>query len=502
MELAGLDAVLVVLYVLGNLLVGVHFARKQAGLTGYFLGDRNIPWWLILASIVTTETSTVTFLSVPGVAYREGGNLTFLQIALGYVVGRVVIAVLLLPQYFTGEILSAYQVLRQRFDPRVQRTASGLFLLTRSVADGLRLYLTALLLHLFTGWGEAQAVLVLAAITAVYTYLGGMHAVMWTDLIQFSVKIGGALVAAGCLLAWAPGGWAGIALAAQEQGKLVWLNPTADPTVTYALWAGLVGGAFFSMASHGADQMMVQRYLCARSLGEARLALVLSGLVVLAQFALFLLIGVGLWALNRFEVLHFPADIRSDAVFGRFIVESLPVGLRGLVVAAVLAAAMSTLSASLNSSATAFVVDFYRPLRPSKDEGHYLAVSKGMTLFWGLVQVGVALTTLWMQPRDAVVDNVLKVAALTTGIVLGLFVLGRFRRPVSSAAAMTGLLGGAAAVATVFAATPLAWLWYAPIGTLTTVAVALLADRVRGQGSDRALRSEDSASRLHNSSDS
>jgi SSS family transporter len=488
MELAGLDVIIVVLYVLGNLFVGVYFARKQAGLTGYFLGDRNIPWWLILASIVTTETSTVTFLSIPGVAYREGGNLTFLQIALGYVIGRVVIAVVLLPQYFKGEILSAYQVLRQRFDPRVQRTASGLFLLTRSVADGLRLYLTALLLHLFTGWSEVQAVLVLAAITALYTYMGGMHAVMWTDLIQFSVKIGGALVGAACVLAWSPDGWAGIAQAALAQGKLDWLEPTIDPTVPYALWAGLIGGAFFSMASHGADQMMVQRYLCGRSLGEARLALVLSGVVVLAQFTLFLLIGVGLWALNRFEILHFPADIRSDAVFGQFIVEYLPTGFRGLVVAAVLAAAMSTLSASLNSSATAFVVDFYRPLRPAKTEGYYLAVSKGMTLFWGLIQVGVALTTLWVQPKDAVVDNVLKVAALTTGIVLGLFALGLFRRPVSSTAAMAGLLGGAAVVGAVFAATRLAWLWYAPIGTLTTVAVALLANRVYSRQGDKETR--------------
>ena len=478
MELARADAVIVVLYVLGNLLVGVYFARRQTGLTSYFLGDRNVAWWLILASIVTTETSTVTFLSVPGVAYRQGGNLTFLQIALGYVVGRVVIAWLLLPRYFEGEILSAYQVLRQRFDVRVQRTASGLFLLTRSVADGLRLYLTALLLHLFTGWGEAQAVLALALLTATYTYLGGMHAVMWTDLIQFSVKISGAVVAAACIVAWSPDGWGGIESMAHAQGKLVRLNPTADPTVPYALWAGLVGGAFFTMASHGADQMMVQRYLCARSLGQARLALVLSGVVVLAQFALFLLIGVGLWALNRSGVLDFPEGVRPDEVFGRFIVGHLPSGLRGLVVAAVLAAAMSTLSASLNSSATAFVVDFYRPLWPGRTEAHYLAVSRGMTLFWGVAQVGVALTTLWAQPQKAVVDNVLTVAALTTGIVLGLFALGSFRRPVPSTAAMIGVLAGAATVGAVFAATRLAWLWYAPIGTLTTVAVALAADRL------------------------
>src|SRR5262245_52831983 len=262
MELAWIDVVIVVLYVLGNLLIGVYFARRQVGLQSYFLGDRNVAWWLILASIVTTETSTVTFLSVPGISFRKDGNLTFIQLAIGYVIGRVLIAWLLLPQYFKGEILSAYQVLRQRFDARVQRAASALFLLTRSIADGLRLYLTALLLHLFTGWPEAQAVLVLALITIVYTYLGGMHAVMWTDLIQFTVKIGGALVAAGCLIAWAPGGWGGLTEMASEAGKLEWFNPTTDPTVPYAFWAGLIGGAFLTMATHGADQMMVQRYLC------------------------------------------------------------------------------------------------------------------------------------------------------------------------------------------------------------------------------------------------
>jgi SSS family solute:Na+ symporter len=205
----GLDVAIVVVYVLGNLMVGVYFARRQVGLQSYFLGDRSVAWWLILASIVTTETSTVTFLSVPGVAFAEKGDLTFLQFPLGYVVGRVVIAWLLLPQYFKGEILSAYQVLRERFDVRVQRTASGLFLVTRSVQDGLRLYLTALLLSLFTGWDATLAVVALALLTAVYTYLGGMHAVMWTDLIQFTVKIGGALVAAGVILAMAPGGWPG-----------------------------------------------------------------------------------------------------------------------------------------------------------------------------------------------------------------------------------------------------------------------------------------------------
>lgn len=481
MSLAGIDVVIVVVYVLGNLLVGVHFSRRQVGLQSYFLGDRSVAWWLILASIVTTETSTVTFLSVPGVSFRPGGNLTFIQLAVGYIIGRCLIAWLLLPQYFKGEILSAYQVLRQRFNPSVQRTASGLFLVTRSVADGLRLYLTALLLHLFTGWNEVQAVLVLAAITVVYTYLGGMHAVMWTDLIQFTVKVGGALVAAACIVNWAPGGWEGLAARAGEADKLVWFDPTTDPTVAYSFWAGLIGGAFLTMATHGADQMMVQRYLCAKSLREARLALVLSGMVILVQFLLFLFIGVGLWVLHQTGRLELPEGLRPDAVFGTFIVGSLPVGLRGLVVAAVLAAAMSTLSASLNSSATAFVVDFYRPLRPKQDEGHYLRLSRLMTAFWGAVQVGVALTTLAVAPQKSVIDNVLAVAGWSTGIVLGLFVLGSLGRRVSSAAAVVGVLVGATAVTLVmrpWASAPLlAWPWFAAVGTLTTVTVALVADR-------------------------
>lgn len=478
--LAGLDVVIVVLYVLGNLGVGVYFARKQVGLNSYFLGDRNVAWWLILASIVTTETSTVTFLSVPGKAFQEGGDLTFLQLAMGYVVGRAVIAWLLLPQYFKGEILSAYQVLRGKFDVRVQRAASGLFLLTRTVADGLRLFLTAMLLHLFTGWDAPTAVVVLAVITAVYTYLGGMHAVMWTDLIQFTVKIGGALVAAWVIYSTVPGGWPSVAEEADAEGKLRLFNFAFDLGADNVFWAGLFGGAVLTMATHGADQMMVQRYLCGKSLGEARLALVLSGVVILAQFLLFLLIGVGLWALQKHGLLRLPEGAGSDQAFGWFIVTALPLGLRGLVVAAVLAAAMSTLSASLNSSATAFVVDFYRPLRPGRDESHYLRVSRLMTAVWGAAQVTVALVALTVSPPKSVVDSVLTVAGWSSGIVLGLFVLGGFRRPVTSAAALTGLVAGAAAVTAVFVTQALAWPWFALVGSLTTVAVALLVDRLIG----------------------
>jgi SSS family transporter len=480
-QLSPVDVAIIVLYVAATTLLGVWFTRRQRNLRTYFVGDRNVSWWLILISIVTTETSAVTFLSVPGLSYKAGGDLTFLQLALGYIVGRCLIAWLLLPQYLHGELFSAYQVLRLRFGPAVQRTASALFLLTRTLADGLRLYLAGLLLNSCTHWNIEWSVLFMAAITLAYTFLGGMKAVIWTDVVQFCLKIGGALVAAAVILTQLPGGWQTFWETGSAGGKFAVFDFGFDPTNAYTFWAGLIGGAFFTMASHGADQMMVQRYLCSRSLGEARTALVLSGFTVFLQFWLFLLIGVGLSVLVQTGKMTPGSTIRNDEVFGYFIVHNLPVGLIGLVIAAVLAAAMSTLSSSLNSSASALVTDFYRPLRPGRDEGHYLMVSRGMTLFCGAAQIGVALGAISLQEQRSVVDSVLSIAGVTTGMVLGLFLLGSVRRPVSSLAALAGLVAGFAVVLTAwvpwFLGNPwLAFPWFAALGTTVTVAVALAID--------------------------
>jgi len=463
-------------------LLAMWFVRQQRDIRTYFVGDRNVSWWLVLVSIVATETSTVTFLSVPGVAYNPGGgDFTFLQLSFGYFLGRVLVAVILLPQYMRGELFSAYQVLRERFDVRVQRLASTLFLITRTIADGLRLYLTGLLLQQFTGLSTEMSIVVMGAVTIFYTYLGGMQAVIWTDLIQFAIYFLGAIFAAVCIWWLLPGGlsqWIEIGASANKF-RLIDLTP--DPARTYTLWAGVVGGAIFSMASHGADQIMVQRYLCARSLTEARVALVSSGLVVALQFALFLGIGVGLYALRQEGILEVAAGTRNDEVFGLFIINKMPMGLIGLIVAAVLAAAMSTLSSSLNSSAGAFVADFYRPLRPDKDDSHYLTVSKSMTLVWGIAQTVVALGSLWIQSDRSVIDQVLGVAGLTTGLVLGLFILGSMRRKVSSNAALAGFAFGAVAVLYVWLPSTwgmpfLAWPWYAPVGMIVTVVVGLVLD--------------------------
>ncbi len=474
-NLSPLDVAVVVIYIVGTTLLGAWFARRQHSLKTYFVGDRNVGWFLVLVSIVATETSTVTFLSVPGTAFnRDGGNMTFLQLSFGYVIGRVVIAIFLLPQYMRGELFSAYQLLRERFSPAVQRTASALFLVTRTVADGLRLFLTALLLQQFTGWDMEVSIIVMAAVTILYTLLGGMQAVIWTDLIQFIIYILGAVWAGLHLLNSLPGGTAEFADVGAAAGKFTLFDFAPDLTQTYTFWAGVIGGAFFTMASHGADQIMVQRYLCSRSLGQARTALIASGVTVLLQFTLFLLIGVGLFVLYQRGDLALPAGTRNDEVFGLFIVSALPHGVIGLVVAAVLAAAMSTLSSSLNSSANALVNDFYKPLRPGRPEEGYLRLSKWMTLFWGLAQTAVALGALYLGSQRSVVDQVLSVAGFTTGMVLGVFVLGSLRRRVSSSAALVGMVAGFFVVLVVWSHTNLAWPWYAPVGTLTTIGVGLL----------------------------
>lgn len=488
-RLTALDITVVVLYILGTTLLGIWFTRRQKDLKTYFVGDRNVGWALVLISIVATETSTVTFLSVPGLAYNpRGGDMTFLQLSFGYVLGRIVVAWFLLPQYMRGELFTAYQLLRQRFNPAVQRTASALFLVTRTVADGLRLFLTALLLQQFTGWDMALSIVVMGAVTIVYTFLGGMQAVIWTDLIQFVIYLLGAIIAGGFLIQLTHGGWETFLSAGSEAGKFRLFDPEFDLERPYTLWAGIIGGAFLTMATHGADQIMVQRYLCSRSLTQARAALISSGVVVLFQFLLFLLIGIGLYVASRHGEFQVPDGTRNDEVFGMFIVNHLPQGVVGLVVAAVLAAAMSTLSSSLNSSANALVADFYRPLRPEKSERTYLQISRVMTLIWGLAQMAVALVASGLQGQRGVIDQVLAVAGFSTGMILGLFILGSLRRPVRSIAALVGLVIGFCAVLTFWLPTLLptgwnvtivAWPWYAPIGTVTTVVTALLYDFLR-----------------------
>jgi len=487
MKLHPLDLVIIVVYMLGTLGVGWWFSRKQRNIRDYFLSDNNAPWWALMGSIVATETSTVTFISVPAYAFAAnasgvGGNLTFLQIVFGYLIGRVVIVLLFIPLYFKGELFTVYQVLDQRFGGRVKRTAASLFLVTRSIADGIRLFLTAIVLVALTGWTDPVSILIIGVITIVYTYLGGMAAVIWTDAIQLVVYLVGAIAAAFVLLGQIPGGWNEVVAVGGEFEKFKLFDFTFSLTRSYTFWAGVIGGAFLTTATHGTDQLMVQRYLSARSSGQATAALLTSGVVILLQFALFLLIGVMLFVFYQ-QAGPLPPEVaaKADRVFPHFIVTHLPNGLIGLVVAAIFAAAMSTLSGSLNSLAATTVTDFYRPLfAREKSDRHYLGASRLFTALWGVVQIVVAMIAIAMKGRG--VDAVLAVASFTNGPVLGLFLLSALTKRVGSKGALVGVLAGIACMTFVGLQLKISWQWYVLIGSTITFAVGTIASHFLKEG--------------------
>jgi SSS family transporter len=465
LNIGALDIAILVAYMAGMVLLGSWLGRGARDVAEYAVGGRDQSWWLILFSIIATETSAVTFLSIPGFAYER--NFTWIQIALGFVAGRFVVAFLLLPEYFKGTLFTSYEVLHRRFGGATKQTASVLFILTRSLADGLRLFLSALVLQEMTGISIPWAVAALGITTVVYTYLGGMRAVLWTDLIQFFLYLAGALIALFAILARLPGGWNQLVEMGQTAGKFRALDFTLDWSEPYGLWAGLVGGAFIALGSHGVDQLSVQRYLSARGLPEARRAVWMSGIVALAQFALFLLIGVGLWSFYQLHPPAVPFD-RADRIFARFILEELPSGLVGLLLGAIFAAAMTS---SLNSCATVAVNDLLR-VAPERQ----LRLTRILTAVFGAVQIAVGIAGQWVQ--TSIVSSVLGIAAFTTGIVLGVFFLGMFTRRVGQHAALAGLVVGLAGMTWIFFATPLAWTWYALAGSLLTVAAGLTASWV------------------------
>jgi SSS family solute:Na+ symporter len=471
MSVGTVDLVILLAYMAGVVALGTWVGRATRTAADFMLGGRDLPWWVILFSIVATETSTVTFLSIPGFAYSR--DLTWLQIAFGFMVGRFVVAFLLLPQYFKGNFFTAYEVLDQRFGGATKRTASALFIITRSLADGLRLFLSAIVLQEMTGIPMHWAVTAIGIATIVYTYLGGMRAVLWTDFIQFMVYMAGAVLAFGLLLHRLPGGWGQMMTMGDAAGKLRVFDLSLDWSEPHALMAGLIGGLFITLGSHGVDQMMVQRYLSARHLSDARRALCTSGIVIVVQFALFLLIGVGLYCFYELFPPAVPFE-RADRVFARFILDQMPIGVLGVLLGAIFAAAMSTLSSSLNSCATAAANDLYFPLR-SKDmsAARKLWVIRIFTALFGLIQIVVGIAGQWL--KATVVSSVLGIAAFTTGIVLGVFFLGIFTERVGQRAALAGLVVGLAGMTWVFFATPLAWPWYALVGSVGTFAVGLAA---------------------------
>lgn len=481
--MSSIDILVVIGYVLMCVVLGARAGRGAQGLKGYFLSESNVPTWAVMISIVATETSSATFLSVPGVSHA--GNFNYLQLAVGYILGRILVSRILLPAYFRQSIISAYEVLQSRFGSGVKTLASGLFLVTRTLGDGLRLFLAAKVIEQLlvqssliaaeNAWTMPISILIMGIATIVYTYLGGMSAVIWTDVAQFIIYIVGAVIAFGLIIQDIPGGWTAYIGEGVAAGKFQMWNLRWDLSQPFTIWSGVIGGMVLNMATHGADQMMVQRYLSARSQKQAGIALVTSGIVVFLQFALFLGIGVALWV--RAQHVADGADLKGDSVFVHFIVGNLPVGLLGLVVAALLAAAMSTLSGSLSSSSAAMVRDFLQPLtKKTISEDGWMLISRSMTIVFGILQMAVAYAATGLQ--ESVVNNALAIASFVTGIILGIFILGVMFSKVGPQAALVGMICGLSAVSYVKFGTQTAWPWFALVGSVTVVVVGLIASRL------------------------
>ena len=472
MHLNPVDVAIIALYLISITLFGLRFRKSQRSLRDYFLADRNIPWWAIALSIVAAETSTLTIIGTPALAYS--GNFGFLQFVFGYLVGRIVICILFLPQYFRGELFTAYQLIDRRFGPVLHRITAGLFLILRAGAEGVRVWAVSIVVLTAFQMSEVLAVTVIMALTLIYTFEGGLAAVIWTDVVQMAIYVGGTIAGLFTLIHLVPGGWSAIHAAASSAGKFRVLNFSFDLFQTYTFWAGLIGGTFFICASHGTDQLMVQRLLAARSERQSKIALLTSGVVILAQFTLFLLVGAGLWTFYRLQPAH--AQFTSpDRIFPSFIVDYMPHGISGLLIAAILAAAMSNLSAALNSLSSTTMMDFYLRMRPDTPDQRQIMLSRITTVLWGIVLFFLGLLS---RRSGKVLETGLSIASVAYGGLLGVFLLGVLTRRATQSGAIIGMLCGLALNIYLWGWTHVPFTWYVTMGPITTFIVGYVASRI------------------------
>ncbi|TYP94074.1 transporter, SSS family [Fodinibius salinus] len=509
MEFSVVDYIVIVLYLVGVAGLGIYAAGRQSSTDDYFMGGNDLPWWAVMFSVVATETSTLTFISIPAVAY--GGNLTFLQITLGYIVGRIIVSKLFLPAYVNGNLSTAYQFLAQRFGGSMRNAASTVFMITRLLADGVRLFATAIPLAIilrlggaFTGWGNLElyllAIAVISIITLIYTLIGGIKAVVWMDVMQMGVYVGGAALAIAIIVIDLPNGLSGAMQMASEADKLHIFDFGFDLSFTdfiaqpYTFFTALIGGAVFSIASHGTDQLIVQRLLTTRNVKDSQRALVWSGVVVALQFGLFLFIGLLLYAFYDTQTAAQLGLANNDEIFAKFIVEQLPVGLSGLVIASLFAAAMSSLSSSLNSLASSTTLDLYKPyFGGGGTKAEELKISRIITVIWAFILTGSAFFFAYLQLQEgeqpAVVELGLGIASYTYGGLLGVFLLGRLFEGPNKTDAMISFFVGLAAllymvkgpIQNLLPGEPLAIAWplYTVVGSIIVIVVGNISRWIR-----------------------
>ncbi len=459
-----LDLGIVVVYLIGITLFGLRFRKKQRSLKDYFLADKSIPWWAISLSIVAAETSTLTVISVPGLAY--GKNFAFLQLVMGYMVGRVVISFVLIPHYFRGDLFTAYQLIERRFGRNLRSLTAGLFLVTRAAAEGVRIFAVAIVVGIalssflggFSEFGrDVAAIGIVTVLTLIYTFEGGMAAVIWTDVIQTSIYVIGTIVGFFTILHLVPGGWSTVSSMASDAGKFRVFDFSWDFYKTYTFWSGVIGGAFLTTASHGTDQLIVQRLLAAKTMRH-----------------LFLMVGAMLFVFYKL----FPplvAFSKTDRIFPTFIVTRMPRGVSGLLVAAILAAAMSNLSAALNSLSSTTIMDFYARFRPNTPESRLMFLSRAVTIAWGIVLFVLAIVS---RSGGKVVELGLGIASVAYGALLGVFLLGVLTKRATEYGAMAGMLCGFVANVYLWQFTKVPFTWYVALGSITTFVVGYGASRL------------------------
>jgi len=480
------DLAVIIAYLLFITWFGAQFKESQATLKDYFLGGRGAPWWAIAFSIVSAETSTLTVIGTPALSFA--GNFTFLQLILGYLLGRIVVAVLFLPHYFRGEMFTAYELMQRRFGPHVRKFTAGTFLVLRALAEGVRVFAVSIVVSVVLGWGELPSIILIVCLTLFYTFEGGMTAVIWTDVVQMILYIGGAVASFFLILHLTPGGWTHAVALGEAAHKFQMFDFRISLSAAffqrnYSFWAGLIGGCFLTTASHGTEQLLVQRLLAARNERESRRALFASWGVVFFQFALFLMIGLLLYV--YYNTTGKPAPAVPERTYPEFIWNHLPVGVAGLVIAAILAAAMSNLSAALNALASTTIMDFLKPLRPHYAESRYLRFARWATVLWGGILFSIGLAA---RHWGSVLEAGLSIASVLYGALLGVFLLGVLTKRPGEGAAIIGMSAGF--LATIFLRGHVAYTWYVLIGSCTTFLVGLVAGVFLPQRTERHLASQ------------
>jgi len=469
------DYLIILSYLIGVALIGIFSGGKQKSIKDYFQGSKSVPWWAVCFSIVAAETSTLTFISIPGLAYVA--NLNFLQVTFGYLLGRIIIAFVFLPAYEKGELKTAYTFLENRFGGKTRSFASIVFLFTRIAADGVRLFATAIPLKLMLDISYPTAIAIIAFIALVYTYTGGVKGIIWVDVLQMFIYIIGAIISGIYLLNLIPGGWETVVATAVKNNKFSIFNLGFDKGFSgffsqpYTLIGGLIGGAFLSMASHGTDQLIVQRLLSTKSLKDSKKAIITTGIIVIMQFAIFLVVGVLLY------VYYGQLDIKSDAVFPKFIIEVLPSGLFGFIIAGLLAAALSTLAGSISSLSSSSMMDLFLPFFGKNiNENKQLTISRYFSIFWAFVLVGVAI--FFMNTSQAVVELALSIASFTYGGLLGTFLLGILVKNAKQEDALAGFVAGIFVMISIISLKLVAWTWFTFIGVSATLFIGGLLSKL------------------------